>query len=193
MFFQPLTSGHLTKQNATLVSRLIELYNDVFCIIQEKCNYHNCFFLSSERHVSPSPSQSGALRIKSLSDILHDISQAGEEDASDPFTSTFEALRVMKTTISKLNTVVPTESAHSDSSSEYTTPAQSQTTSPTREMSPPSFSVPSPDSTVKGLLALGIGQDQVKRRKCTALSFFWTASFALPCVVTCIYIALGIG
>lgn len=66
----------------------------------------------------------------------------------------------MKTTISKLNTVVPVESANSDSSSEYTTPAQSQTTSPTREMSPPSFTAPT-ESMIKGLQALGLSNDQV--------------------------------
>ena len=104
--------------------------------------------------------QAGSRRIEVLVQMLGDISHAGEEEASDPFTSTFEALRVMKTTISKLDTVVPPESTHSDSSSEYTTPAQSQTTSPTREVSPPSHTASS-DAMLKGLQALGLSQDTV--------------------------------
>ena len=66
----------------------------------------------------------------------------------------------MKTTISKLNTIA-VEPGNSESSSEYTTPAQSQTTSPTREESPPTFGVPS-DPAIRGLvLALGLTSDQV--------------------------------
>lgn len=82
---------------------------------------------------------------------------AGEEESSDPFTSTFEALRVMKTTISKFN-VVSVDQPHSESSSEYTTPAQSQTTSPTREESPPTFATS--ESNLDNLLSLGMTQDQ---------------------------------
>ncbi|CAI8028732.1 hypothetical protein GBAR_LOCUS16336 [Geodia barretti] len=102
----------------------------------------------------------GSVRIETLTRLLHEISQAGEEDDSDPFTSTFEALRVMKTTISKLNTVFPPSerSGYSDISPEYVTPVQSQSTSPTRELSPPSAGPT--DSMLKGLQALGLADEQ---------------------------------
>ena len=105
--------------------------------------------------------QGGSVRIETLTRLLHEISQAGEEDDSDPFTSTFEALRVMKTTISKLNTVFPPSerSGYSDTSPEYVTPVQSQSTSPTRELSPPSAGPT--DSMLKGLQALGLADEQV--------------------------------
>ena len=66
----------------------------------------------------------------------------------------------MKTTISKLNAVLPPPSsdpAHSDTSS---SPVHSQTTSPTRELSPPSAG-PTSDSMLKGLQALGLADEQV--------------------------------
>ena len=73
--------------------------------------------------------------IQPLSLILDNITKAGMEDEGDPLTSTFEALRAMQTTISQFN---PNSGGDNlESSSEYTTPAQSQTTSPSHEQSPP--------------------------------------------------------
>lgn len=72
--------------------------------------------------------------IQPLPVILEGITRASEEDEGDPLTSTFEALRAMQTTISQFN---PNSGENSESSSEYTTPAQSQTTSPSHEQSPP--------------------------------------------------------
>ena len=73
--------------------------------------------------------------IHPLPTILEGITKAGEEEEGDPFSATFEALRVMQTTISQFNPNSGGE--NSESSSEYTTPAQSQTTSPSHEQSPP--------------------------------------------------------
>ena len=73
--------------------------------------------------------------IQPLSAILEAITRAGEEEEGDPLTSTFEALRAMQTTIRQFNPNSGGE--NSESSSEYTTPAQSQTTSPSHEQSPP--------------------------------------------------------
>lgn len=67
--------------------------------------------------------------------LLDAVTKAGLEDEGDPLSSTFEALRVMQTTISQFNPNSGGE--NSESSSEYTTPAQSQTTSPSHEQSPP--------------------------------------------------------
>ena len=65
--------------------------------------------------------------------ILLQLSKAQEEDIEDPFSSTFEALRVMQTTISTFTA----DRENSESSSEYNTPAGSQATSPAHEQSPP--------------------------------------------------------
>jgi len=83
-------------------------------------------------------------RIEPLPAILDQISKLAEEEEGDPFSSTFEALRVMQTTISKFNGGGSPEREVSDTSSEYTTPAQSQSTSPTHEHSPPAPGPPHP-------------------------------------------------
>ena len=75
-------------------------------------------------------------KIHPLLTLLDQLSKTGEEEEGDPFSSTFEALRIMQTTINKFNVPGPTDEI-SDSSSEYTTPAQSQPTSPSNEQSPP--------------------------------------------------------
>ena len=87
-------------------------------------------------------------RIEPLPAILDQISKLAEEEEGDPFSSTFEALRVMQTTISKFNGGGSPEREISDTSSEYTTPAQSQSTSPTHEHSPPAPSPPNPSDIV---------------------------------------------
>lgn len=69
--------------------------------------------------------------IQPLSLILEAITKAGQEDEGDPLTTTIEALRA----ITQFNPNSGGE--NSESSSEYTTPAQSQTTSPSHEQSPP--------------------------------------------------------
>ena len=74
------------------------------------------------------------LSIQPLPHLLETITKASEEDEGDPLTSTFEALRAMQTTISQFST---NSGDNSDSSSEYTTPAQSQAASPLHEQSPP--------------------------------------------------------
>ncbi len=78
-------------------------------------------------------SESQLQRLDTLVAILLQLSKAQEEDLEDPFCSTFEALRVMQSTISTFNT----ERENSESSSEYNTPAGSQATSPAHEESPP--------------------------------------------------------
>lgn len=81
-------------------------------------------------------SEESSFRIQPLCTILEQLTKASEEEEGDPFSSTFEALRVMQSTISKFNSG-PADPENSDSSSEYTTPAESQTTSPNHEQSPP--------------------------------------------------------
>ena len=81
-------------------------------------------------------SEESLSRIKPLCTILDQLTRASEEEEGDPFSSTFEALRVMQSTISKFNSN-GADAENSDSSSEYTTPAESQTTSPNHEQSPP--------------------------------------------------------
>ena len=99
-------------------------------------------------------SQASQRRLESLLIILDQITKAGEEEEGDPFSSTFEALRVMQSTISKFNGHSGAENPpNSDSSSEYTTPAQSQSNSPTRETSPPPQNSHMP---INSLLALSI-------------------------------------
>ncbi len=68
-------------------------------------------------------------KLDSLVALLLQLSKSQEDDIEDPFSSTFEALRVMQTTISTFNT----DRENSESSSEYNTPA----TSPAHEQSPP--------------------------------------------------------
>ena len=80
--------------------------------------------------------EESSFRIQPLCTILEQLTKASEEEEGDPFSSTFEALRVMQSTISKFNSG-PADPENSDSSSEYTTPAESQTTSPNHEQSPP--------------------------------------------------------
>lgn len=80
--------------------------------------------------------EESSLRIQPLCMILEQLTKASEEEEGDPFSSTFEALRVMQSTISKFNSG-SADPENSDSSSEYTTPAESQTTSPNHEQSPP--------------------------------------------------------
>ena len=80
-------------------------------------------------------SEESTRRIHPLCVLLKQLTRAGEEEEGDPFSSTFEALRVMQSTISKFNSTGA--DIESDSSSEYTTPAESQTTSPNHEQSPP--------------------------------------------------------
>lgn len=75
--------------------------------------------------------------IQPLAIILEGITRAGEEDEGDPLTATFEALRAMQSTISEFQPSTGGGGENSGSSSEYTTPAQSQTTSPLHEISPP--------------------------------------------------------
>lgn len=72
-------------------------------------------------------------QLDTLVDILLQLSKAQEDDVEDPFSSTFEALRVMQSTISTFNA----DRDNSESSSEYNTPAGSQATSPAHEVSPP--------------------------------------------------------
>ncbi len=72
-------------------------------------------------------------RLDTLVAILLQLSKAQEDDLEDPFCSTFEALRVMQSTISTFNT----DRENSESSSEYNTPTGSQATSPAHEQSPP--------------------------------------------------------
>lgn len=72
-------------------------------------------------------------KLDSLVALLMQLSKSQEDDLEDPFSSTFEALRVMQTTISTFNT----DRENSESSSEYNTPAGSQATSPAHEQSPP--------------------------------------------------------
>ena len=72
-------------------------------------------------------------QLDALVGILLQLSKAQEEDVEDPFSSTFEALRVMQSTISTFTA----DRENSDSSSEYNTPAGSQATSPAHEQSPP--------------------------------------------------------
>ena len=62
----------------------------------------------------------------------------------------------MKNTISKFN-VLTVDQETSPPSSEYTTPAQSQTTSPTRETSPPSFVASEP--SLNNLMSLGLSKE----------------------------------
>ena len=80
--------------------------------------------------------EESSFRIQPLCTILEQLTKASEEEEGDPFSSTFEALRVMQSTISKFNSG-SADPENSDSSSEYTTPAESQTTSPNHEQSPP--------------------------------------------------------
>ena len=80
-------------------------------------------------------SEESSFRIQPLCTLLEQLTKAGEEEEGGPFSSTFEALRVMQSTISKFNS--SPDADNSDSSSEYTTPAESQTTSPNHEQSPP--------------------------------------------------------
>ena len=93
--------------------------------------------------------------ITPLTTMLDDITRAGEEDEGDPLTSTIEALRVMQTTVTKLgrHTISGDNVSgdNSDSSSEYTTPAQSQATSPSHDQSPPppGFSAQMAHATIK--------------------------------------------
>lgn len=78
--------------------------------------------------------------VSPLPSLLEAITKVGEEEEGDPLTSTIEALRVMQTTISQFSTsatIGATSGDNSGSSSEYTTPAQSQATSPSHEQSPP--------------------------------------------------------
>lgn len=79
-------------------------------------------------------SESTKQAIYPLPTILEAVTKASEEDEVDPLGSTFEALRVMQTTIKQFNN---NSDENSESSSEYTTPAQSQATSPSHEQSPP--------------------------------------------------------
>ena len=81
-------------------------------------------------------SEESSYRIQPLCSLLEQLTRASEEEEGDPFSSTFEALRVMQSTISKFNSN-GADAENSDSSSEYTTPAESQTTSPNHEQSPP--------------------------------------------------------
>ena len=76
-------------------------------------------------------------RIEPLLVVLDQISKVAEEEEGDPFSSTFKALRVMQTTSSKFNGGGSPSRDISASSSEYTTPVQSHSTSPTHEHSPP--------------------------------------------------------
>ena len=87
-------------------------------------------------------------RIEPLLVVLDQISKAAEEEEGDPFSSTFEALRVMQTTISKFNGGGSPSRDISASSSEYTTPVQSHSTSPTHEHSPPPPGIPIPSDTM---------------------------------------------
>ena len=82
-------------------------------------------------------SDSARQTIVPLCHILDSITRAGEEE-EDQLTSTIEALRIMQSTISQFGaaTAIPS-GENSGSSSEYTTPAQSQATSPSHEQSPP--------------------------------------------------------
>lgn len=88
-------------------------------------------------------------RLDPLVAILVQLSKAQEEDQEDPFTSTFEALRVMQSTISTFTA----DRENSESSSEYTTPAQSQPTSPGHEQSPPPLGAGDSARTVLGSAA----------------------------------------
>ena len=132
----------------------------VTCVACGRGIVHVCILVAVQS-LSPShassclsdPPQEAQRRIERLPVILQQITQSAEEDEEDPFSSTFEALRVMQSTISTFNSKPPTpaqDKAGSDTSSEYTTPAQSQSSSPIREQSPPpSFQPPS-------LLALNV-------------------------------------
>ena len=80
--------------------------------------------------------------ITPLSTILDTITKAGQEDEGDQLTSTIEALRVIQTSHASQFSASSTTGGHisgdnSESSSEYTTPAQSQATSPLHDQSPP--------------------------------------------------------
>ena len=80
--------------------------------------------------------EESSFRIQPLCTILEQLTKASVEEEGDPFSSTFEALRVMQTMISKFNSG-SANPENSDSSSEYTTPAESRTTSPNHKQSPP--------------------------------------------------------
>ena len=83
-------------------------------------------------------SDSARQTITPLCSVLDVITRAGEEEEGDQLTSTIEALRVMQSTITQFGAAtIPRSGENSESSSEYTTPAQSQATSPSHEQSPP--------------------------------------------------------
>jgi hypothetical protein len=75
-------------------------------------------------------------RISELPGILDNITQIEQEANEDPLSSTFEALRLMNNTISKF-----TSAPLSNSSSEYATPAQSTSTSPSHDQRPMSQAI----------------------------------------------------
>ena len=88
-------------------------------------------------------------RLDPLVAMLVQLSKAQEDDQEDPFSSTFEALRVMQSTISTFSA----DRENSESSSEYTTPAQSQPTSPGHEQSPPPLGVADTARSILGSAA----------------------------------------
>lgn len=83
----------------------------------------------------PNLKEESLAQVSELPLILKRITNTIEEDKEDPFSSTFEALRIMQSTISKF-TPQSLQQTLSNSSSEYTTPAQSTSTSPTSERRP---------------------------------------------------------
>ena len=99
-------------------------------------------------------------RIEPLLVVLDQISKAAEEEEGDPFSSTFEALRVMQTTISKFNGGGSPSRDISASSSEYTTPVQSHSTSPTHEHSPPPPGIPPDTMSLGSLLGFALSSSE---------------------------------
>ncbi len=82
-------------------------------------------------------SDSARHTIAPLVNILDAITRAGGEEEGDQLTSTIEALRAMQSDMFGAATITAKSGDDSESSSEYTTPAQSQATSPLHEQSPP--------------------------------------------------------
>ena len=96
--------------------------------------------LTSQIHAVRSQlSKSDVNRIEPLTTILSQITKMAEEAEGDPFSSTIEALRMVKSTISKFSSMSHMR-VNSNSSSEYnTTPGESTPASPTAERKSPIF------------------------------------------------------
>lgn len=112
-------------------------------------------------------------RLDPLVALLVQLSKAQEDDLEDPFSSTFEALRVMQSTISTFSA----DRENSESSSEYTTPAQSQPNSPTHEQSPPPFELGDAARAVLGSAA------QVRVSHCYSESIIVQSSQPTNCLL----------